>query len=267
VRRDYLAARARMYEETLRFEPAFRAHLKNTCGARFPPGTLAPPDESTDILRTRAEWVAATDALRSAGLPLHKDGCKNWDTRIAVAEVLATTAPGAAVLDAGAELYSTFLPALYACGYRRLVGINLVFPRVMRRGPIRYEPGDITKTRFAPASFDAVACLSVVEHGVDLASFFAEMARVLKPGGALVVSTDYWHEPIDTHGLRAFGTPIHVFRPNEIEAATALAAGHGLTLTGKLALRGEDRVVHWEEYGLDYTFLALTFHRTVATSA
>jgi SAM-dependent methyltransferase len=259
VRDDGLAAT--LADESLRFETRFRDHLMHTCGVRFPPDTLPPTPETTAILRARGEWVAARDALAAAGLPRHHDGPKNWDTRLALAEVLATTTPGAAVLDAGAELYSTFLPALYAYGYRRLVGVNLVFRRVIRRGPIRYEPRDITKTRFATAAFDAIACLSVVEHGVDLDAFFAEMARLLKPGGALVVSTDYWHDPIDTHGLTAFGAPIHIFQPREIEAAVALAGTHGLELKGPLALHGEDRVVHWSAFGLDYTFIALSFRR------
>ena len=38
--------------------------------------------------------------------------------------------------------------------------------------------GDITKLRFDAGTFDAVTCLSVVEHGVDLDAYFREMSRI-----------------------------------------------------------------------------------------
>src|SRR5262249_18850391 len=38
-----------------------------------------------------------------------------------------------------------------------------------------------------PASFDAVIAIESSEHMVDLEAFFAEVARVLKPGGRFVV--------------------------------------------------------------------------------
>ena len=47
-----------------------------------------------------------------------------------------------AILDAGAEIYSNVLPALFLYGYRDLHGINLGFSDPTRRGPIRYIPGD-----------------------------------------------------------------------------------------------------------------------------
>jgi SAM-dependent methyltransferase len=251
----------RVRDTALRPDGMFRAYLRTKYGTQFPPKSLPQWNESGGVLRTRDQWVAATEQLASAGLPRHHDGPKNWDTLIALAEVLATTKPDASVLDAGAELYSAFLPSLYACGYRRLFGINLVFPRAIQRGPICYEPGDITQTRFADASFDAIACLSVVEHGVDLRLFFAEMSRLLKPGGTLIVSTDYWQDPIDTRGQTAFGMPIHVFTQAELEAAIEIAAEHSLELTAPLDLRCEDRVVQWKDFGLSYTFVTLGFRR------
>ncbi|MCC7086357.1 MAG: methyltransferase domain-containing protein [Pirellulales bacterium] len=257
----------RSRDVALRPEVVFRAYMKVKYRTKFPPATLPTWDETTGVLHRQRQWVAARERLKIAGLPLHHDGPKNWDTLIALAEVWAATSPDAAVLDAGAELYSAFLPALYACGYRRLVGVNLVFPRVIYRGPIRYEPGDITRTRFADESFHAIACLSVVEHGVDLQSFFAEMSRLLKTGGTLIVSTDYWQDPIDTRGKIAFGMPIHVFTQAELVAAVEIAAEYDLDLIGPLALKCEDRVVRWDAYGLEYTFVTLGFRRAERASS
>ncbi len=87
-------------------------------------------------------------------------------------------------------------------GYRKLYGINLVFDRTFRRGPITYEYGDITQTDYAAESFDAITSLSVVEHGVNLEAYFREMWRILKPGGMLITSTDYWQTSIGNERQR-----------------------------------------------------------------
>jgi 2-polyprenyl-3-methyl-5-hydroxy-6-metoxy-1,4-benzoquinol methylase len=83
--------------------------------------------------------------------------------------------------------------------------------------------GDITHTEYDAATFDAITCLSVIEHGVDLDAYFREMSRILKPGGILITSTDYWQAPIDTKGQEMYGVPIHVFTQQEIRHAIELA--------------------------------------------
>ncbi len=52
--------------------------------------------------------------------------------------------------------YSRILPWLFLYGYKRLFGINLVFKEKTKRGPITYKHGDVTRTDYAPASFDAI---------------------------------------------------------------------------------------------------------------
>jgi SAM-dependent methyltransferase len=138
-------------------------------------------------------------------------------------------------------MYSVLLPWLSLYGYRNLIGINLTFGKKVRRGPIRYEYGDITKTRFPAASFDAIACLSVIEHGVDVDLYFREMSRLLKPGALLITSTDYYDSPVETFGLKAFGVPIHVFGPKEIVQALETASSHGLEPVAELSLEWRRR--------------------------
>ncbi len=120
------------------------------------------------------------------------------------------------------------MPALFLYGYRDLHGINLSFTDAARRGPIRYIPGDLTGTPYADSSFDAITCLSVIEHGVPLSDYFREMFRLLKPGGLLITSTDYWPTPIDTRGQIAHGSPIKIFSRAEVEAALEIAKSSGL---------------------------------------
>jgi SAM-dependent methyltransferase len=193
-------------------------------------------------------------------LPPFSDPPKTWDTLGALYEVVSRTKKDALVLDAGAEIYSRILPWLYLYGYRNLIGNNLVFDKSkpVRRGSIVYEYGDITATRFPDNHFDAITCLSVVEHGVDLEKYFKEMARILKRGAVLVTSTDYFEEPTDTRGMHAYGTPIRVFTKADMIEAFKTAERYGLKLTQPMDLSSRDRVVTWREFGLSYSFITFS---------
>ena len=110
----------------------------------------------------------ALNTRKQQHVPLHRGPEKNWDHLAAVSTILAHTKPNARILDAGAEIYSNVLPALFLYGYHDLYGINLSFTAPTRRGPIRYIPGDLTRTPYEDGFFDAIACMSVIEHGVPL---------------------------------------------------------------------------------------------------
>jgi SAM-dependent methyltransferase len=239
-----------------------RARLAARRNARRRASPLPLPRvEPTAVLQDDNEWRDAAAQARMRGLPLHRDLPKNWDTLGAAATVLARCGPSARVLDAGAARYSTLLVWLYLYGLRDLVGINLEFRRPVRHGSVVFEPGDVTATNFDAGSFDAVTCLSVIEHGVPLAEFFAEAARMLRPGGVLVISTDYDRAPPDTTGLTAYGAPVHVLSPEEIRGLVKLADDAGFDLDGTFAAHHASRPVHWRRHDLRYTFVRLTFIR------
>jgi SAM-dependent methyltransferase len=216
---------------------------------------------ATDVLGSRKQWQDAVAQARRLRLPLHRDLPKNWDALGAIATVLAECGTAASVLDAGSARYSPVLPWLRLYGLTDLVGNNLEFGADTRRDGVLFRYGDITATDFRPARFDAVTCLSVIEHGVPVEAFLTETARILRPGGVLVVSTDYDADPPDTSGISMYGQPVHIFSPAQIRALVATAAGTGLELVGELALEHAERPVHWRRTGLDYTFLRLSFRR------
>lgn len=231
-------------------------------GRRKSPRRRPAARAATDVLSTRAQWEAAVAECRRLRLPLHVDRAKNWDALGAVSVVLGTASTDEQVLDAGAARYSPVLPWLRLYGYSRLVGNNLEFSRSHRHGPVTFEYGDITATQYPDASFAAITCLSVIEHGVPVEPFLKESARLLRSGGVLVVSTDYDRDPPDTTGKSAYGVPVHIFSPEEIQQLVELAAGVGLRLRGELRLDNAERPVHWKRTGLDYTCILLTFDRT-----
>lgn len=248
----------RVAERVLWTRVALRRRIEARSGE---PRPVPPPMPDTDLLRDSASWQAAVAECKRLKLPLHRDIPKNWDALGAVGTVLRTVGREAAVLDAGAARYSSILPWLRLYGLTDLVGINLEFGSQVRRSGVRFRYGDITATDFPDARFDAVTCMSVIEHGVELGPFAAECARIVRPGGLVIVATDYDMEPPDTTGVTAYGQPVHIFSPDDIREFVWLAAEHGLALRGELRLEHIERPVYWNRTRLDYTFIRLAFDR------
>jgi SAM-dependent methyltransferase len=234
----------------------YRLNLARKTGAYRPRGnpTIQP---ASGPLTSTAIWQQAEREVEALGLPKHVDPPKNWDSLIALQWMLQTQAKDSTILDAGAEVYSVILPWLYMYGYKNLMGINLTFDQPVHRGRIQYEHGDITATRFADASFGAITCLSVIEHGVPLDGYFKESARLLKPGGMLITSFDYFPQPIDTSGMVAYGVPVKIFSAQDVQSMLQVASGYGLDPVGPVATECQERPVHWTQNDLDYTFFTL----------
>lgn len=213
-------------------------------------------------LHSDAEIGAAIAEVRRCGLPQHGDRPKNWDLLVALGSILERIPSGGSVLEMGAARYSRLLSWLYLYGYRSLQGIDLVYERPVVTGPIRHDGMDMGRTTFPDASFDAIATLSVIEHGVDPDAFLSESARLLRPGGLLVISTDYWCEPVDTRGQVAYGTPIRILGPADIEALAAGAAARNLHPVVPLDLTCGDAAVTWQRFDLRYTFVNIVLARS-----
>jgi SAM-dependent methyltransferase len=215
--------------------------------------------QTNTALRRERDALVAEKILHAAKLPLHPDAVKNWDTCLALVHACTATTPDTAILDAGAERYSPFLPALGDLGFSDLTGINITFgqPEYVDGATLRH--GDITRSDFPTGHFGFIACLSVIEHGVDVGAFLAEAARLLQPNGTLFLSFDYWQHEVDTQGKHAYGVPIRIFTRDDALRMIATAAGLGLELETPVDLTCENRVVHWERFDLRYTFANLVF--------
>ncbi len=240
----------------------YRFALKRRYGVGRPRGT---PNAlwRNAALKTRREWEDAAAQVAALGLPSYTKASKNWDGLAALACILQHVKPSAPVLDAGAAVNSMILPWLFLHGYTNLVGINIEFDRPWKRGSIRYEPGDLTNTRFAAGAFDAVVCQSVLEHGVNVPAYLREMARILKRGGLLMTSVDYFEEPVDTHGATpGGGRPYRIFTKADVHDLVAAAGALGLTPTDAIDLTCRDRAIAWKTYSLDYTYLMVTLRKS-----
>jgi SAM-dependent methyltransferase len=103
---------------------------------------------------------------------------------------------GGMVLDAGCG--GGGMPLSFAEEARRVVGIDLA-PRFADAGHtlaaehglrnLHFARADGQALPFPDASFDMVLSHAVIEHVADAARYLRELARVLKPGGAMYLST------------------------------------------------------------------------------
>ena len=206
-------------------------------------------------LRDQEEADRAAEETRRIDLPMHSDLPKNWDTLTALTLVLREgIGRDVPILDAGGLVYGSFLHSLHLYGYTDMNAVNLEFKRAFNLGHIRYTPGDVTGLSFPDEHFGMVFCQSVIEHGVPLKAYFREMARVVRPGGLMVLSTDYWEPKLATEAMRAYGAAVQIFCREDIEAATELAQEAGWSLTSQPDYECKDRVVNWRRFNLQFTF-------------
>jgi SAM-dependent methyltransferase len=192
------------------------------------------------------------------------DRIKSWDVLRTIETIESSIGKDEAVLDMGA-VGCAILPSLHRLAYRELHGVDLN-PQVHHmefNDTVDYSVQDMTATRFADGSISAVTAISVIEHGDHGDALFREVARLLRPGGLFLFSTDYWPQKIDTSDIRLFDLSWRVYSATEIRDLIASAESHGLTPAGdpEAVLEDvEERPVEFE--GRDYTFLFGAFQRT-----
>lgn len=125
---------------------------------------------------------------------LHRDALSTT-TRLLAG--LAGIGPGSRVLDAGCGVGGTCMQLAREMG-AHCTGITLVpaqaelaerrAARVATAGTCEFLVADFTQTGLAPQGFDAVLAAESLCHCPDKAAFYREAARLLKPGGRLVVA-------------------------------------------------------------------------------
>jgi cyclopropane fatty-acyl-phospholipid synthase-like methyltransferase len=139
----------------------------------------------------------------------HTDALKNMNRVLADRVQLK---PGERVLDAGCGVGGSSLWLAKERGVD-VVGITLAARQVEkargyagRRGlthRVHFEVADFTATPFPDASFDVVWAVESLCHAARKADFYQEAARVLRPGGRVVVA-DFVRagRPLDATGER-----------------------------------------------------------------
>ena len=144
----------------------------------------------------------------------------------------------------GPRRYSRLLPWLALYEYRDLEGIDLVFEAELRGrpdplpadGPDRDDvPRSLVRGHRLPQRGGA--------RGRHRSATSPRPARLLRPGGVLVTSTDFWCEPVDVAGLEAYGGPVRIFGPDDLAglAGDRRPARPGAGAAARPPLRGAGR--------------------------
>lgn len=117
---------------------------------------------------------------------------------------LAGALTGRVVIDVGCG-EQPYRPCLR--GFKHYVGFDSI--DAPDRGGNPDVLGDALALPFAPGSADAILCTEVIEHVTDPAVMLSEFARVLVPGGSVVLTSPFtWHlhdEPHDYWRFTEFG--------------------------------------------------------------
>jgi 2-polyprenyl-3-methyl-5-hydroxy-6-metoxy-1,4-benzoquinol methylase len=234
------------------------------------------------VLKNLSEVNYAINNLHSLGLFAHPDKVKSWDTYKMV-KIISEGDRSSFILDVGCN-GSPILSILKRLGFKNLYGCDLFLKKIpstlteivypLYRPIIEiYEDKafnisiqNLEKTNFQDKMFDYITSLSVIEHGVNIQNYFKEMNRIIKKGGILLTSTDYWPDKIlniikTKHNHR--NDPDNVFSKEEIEKDVLKAAElNDLILTEPIDFSFENKVVHYNVTGLDYTFIFFALKKT-----
>lgn len=211
--------------------------------------------------RISALDTAVSRLLRRIGLTRSiriGDELKSWDVLTTLEFIESALPKHAAILDIGS--YASEVPvSLARLGYSNVAAIDL--NPDLRYMPcqhkIRYQVGNFMASPFAAATFDAVTATSVIEHGYDPARLFAEVSRILRPGGYFLASMDYWPDKIDTDGQRIFDMSWTIFSKEDILDLVEQAQSFGLMPCGELDFGASEPLVQHAGHGYTFGWLAL----------
>jgi 2-polyprenyl-6-hydroxyphenyl methylase / 3-demethylubiquinone-9 3-methyltransferase len=113
----------------------------------------------------------------------------HWLSAIRAAVIPPATTPGAILLDVGCGA-GLLAPHLAGKGYVH-VGVDLRRSSLNLAAAhgVRVIQGDVTALPVASASADVVVAGEILEHVTDVPATVAEVCRVVKPGGLVVLDT------------------------------------------------------------------------------
>lgn len=189
------------------------------------------------------------------------DKIKSWDVLETLNFLDQNIQKNDAVLDIGCYA-SEIIVALHKQGYTNLTGadLNPNLKLMPGQGSIRYQTTNFMHTPFPDGSFKAITSISVIEHGFDAPALLKEMSRLLQTGGYFIASFDYWHEKIDTTGIKFFGMDWLIFSKEDVSNFIKLAESFGLRPIAPLNFDCDESPI--EGGGKLYTFGWLTLQKS-----
>ncbi len=190
-------------------------------------------DSTSRSRRSKSEFYARPEIATAYDEQRFGGPSGAWVNEREVGLVMGLVPPFRLALDLGC---GTGRLATMLSGRGPVVGIDTsaAMLEVARRGRLSLAvQGDAFALPFAAAAFDAVVALRLVFHFEALDALLAEIARIVAPGGTVILDTHQWSprawRPLDP---AHWGGGVFVHSPAEVERAAARA---GLRIGGRQA--------------------------------
>ena len=169
--------------------------LKMPLAARRRPGIHGWRSNSESVRRLYAGPAGAilrTLSHLSLHVPLSKYWLRDHTFDLRGATRILDAGCGAGQLTEHLAQYAASDASITGCDFS--IEMLLCARQRLRNPMIQFVLGDLTQLPFADGSFDCVTCGYVLEHLSDARPGLAELARVLTPGGRLLLLTteDKW---------------------------------------------------------------------------
>jgi 2-polyprenyl-3-methyl-5-hydroxy-6-metoxy-1,4-benzoquinol methylase len=168
---------------------------------------------------------------------------------------LYTMIEGKRILDSGCGT-AGLLITLQQAGAAELVGIEvdpnvyrLATLRTSRLPQIRIIQDDAALLTQGPESFDIVISSEVIEHVTDYRAYLHTQARLLKPGGVLLITCPNRLWPYEAHSI----LPLIQYLPRPLSKAICRCVEHATFLPRPLRDRGRTSTL----YETDFTYFRL----------
>jgi SAM-dependent methyltransferase len=188
------------------------------------------------------------------------DVIKSWDVLASIEAIEQRHTKDSRILDIGA--YCSEVPvSLSLLNYKQVhaIDLNPEIKHMPHNDTVAYAVGNFMQTQYPDAHFDVLTAISVIEHGYQPEQLFAEVSRLLKPGGDFIASFDYWPEKINTGNTKFFGMSWLIFSRQDVQHMLEIASHYGLEPTGTLSFDANERPIHC--LGFDYTFAWLNLRK------
>lgn len=211
------------------------------------------------FLKTRQEIDEATKYLQDNGLVNSGISAKDWE----VVQVLPYMKDGNWI-DLGADggVVLDNLVRKKINGFK--VGVDLAYHSEAIDFDILFHPGiqllkrDLMDTKFPDESFDFATSLSVLEHEVDFSKFAKEVSRLLKSGGHLFCSFDFWQPKPVYEKRKLYKLDWNILDEKDVLDLIDVLRENGLYLVGDIDWTLQDAVIN-DTYcspvqGVSYTF-------------
>ena len=235
------------------------------------------------ILRDRKQIEAARASLRHAGLDTSRGWrrslyslrwtlrfrcspeavaiSKSWDVWTISSAILKHSPDRTSQIFEMGSYNSEIGLALWQSGYRRIRAVDFnPLGRAIRwyGNAIDFRREDFYNPDLAPGSVGVMTAISVIEHGYDQAKLVSTAARLLKPGGLLLLTTDYREDGAKVpEDFRAFGLTYRIFSRADLESLVADAEKAGLEMIGPAEWSDSEYPIRWGDWQFTFAFVGL----------